>query len=406
MIVEESGHEFRKKKILKYVVANPGLSKEGIVRGMKGDPSRITVLNILDELEDEKMIVMRTDKPNSQIYRIYSNENNILVTISNELEEFEIAYSKLLDKSKEKLQTKDVFLENLKKLSIHELNQDEWSYIDVARWDRFLTSKTKEQQNILITQMNKINEVKDQIRQLDVKIDKSIKGCNAKPFAFLFSKSNSVNSDIIKAFLSMDKQLIKNECLPKLNELKSELIDNNIFSHRLNSGYFSDFILVAVSVEILFLMTEIFTYCSTLVWSKIHDKQILRNLYSIIYTKIADIQFKLNNFLSFVKSLNPFFDYNPVEMILKLKKNEPLLTSHISEYMLVYKNLDLESEYIAVAKSISNFTKKIEPYGYQLKLINDVLEETILELKVRISLLNLILDNNLNKNSFDQLFKN
>jgi uncharacterized membrane protein len=43
-------------KVLEYIRKNSGCSKEDVVRGMKGDPSRITVLNILDKLEEYKMI--------------------------------------------------------------------------------------------------------------------------------------------------------------------------------------------------------------------------------------------------------------------------------------------------------------------------------------------------------------
>ena len=172
--MEESGHEFRKKKILKYVISNHGLSKEGIVRGMKGDPSRLTVLNILSELEDEKMIVMRTDKPNSQLYRIYPNENNILVTILNELEEFEKAYSKLLDKSKERLQNKDLVLTDFKKLGIKELNPNKWSISNELQFKEFIKENINEQINILQHQIVKVDKVNEQIKQLEIKIDKLI----------------------------------------------------------------------------------------------------------------------------------------------------------------------------------------------------------------------------------------
>ena len=73
--------------MFRYVRDNPGISKEGVVKGMKGDPSRITVLNILNELEEEGWIIARKDKPNSQIYKLYANDKNLLVSLDQELEE-------------------------------------------------------------------------------------------------------------------------------------------------------------------------------------------------------------------------------------------------------------------------------------------------------------------------------
>jgi hypothetical protein len=43
----------REWKILEFVRNKPGVSKEEVVRHMKDDISRITVLNILHQLEEE-----------------------------------------------------------------------------------------------------------------------------------------------------------------------------------------------------------------------------------------------------------------------------------------------------------------------------------------------------------------
>src|SRR6266571_4178586 len=89
-------------KVLNYIKENPGTSKEGVVRGLKGNPSRITILNILEELKGNEMLVERKDKPNSQLIHLYINNENLLVSVSKELDDFEKALISLLEKTKVK----------------------------------------------------------------------------------------------------------------------------------------------------------------------------------------------------------------------------------------------------------------------------------------------------------------
>jgi hypothetical protein len=91
-------------KIFEYVKENPGSSQEQVVRGMNGDPSRLTVINILKKLEEYDMILFKKDKPNSQIYRIYVNNNNLLVSAEQNLSEFERSFFALLDRLESKIQ--------------------------------------------------------------------------------------------------------------------------------------------------------------------------------------------------------------------------------------------------------------------------------------------------------------
>lgn len=87
----------RELKIFEYIRNNPGCSKEDVGRGMKGNPSRITVLNILGRLEQEKMIIVRKLKPNSQIYELFINEENLIVSFTSNINEFEKTFFILLD---------------------------------------------------------------------------------------------------------------------------------------------------------------------------------------------------------------------------------------------------------------------------------------------------------------------
>jgi hypothetical protein len=79
-----------------------------------------------------------------------------------------------------------------------------------------------------------------------------------------------------------------------------------VYFHKFKSGYFTDLILIILVIEVLELLIEIFTYRGTLAWpTKVYDKRTLQKLYSIVYTKIADIQLRstLTNFIDFRKLL-------------------------------------------------------------------------------------------------------
>ncbi|MBV9178217.1 MAG: hypothetical protein JO297_14395 [Nitrososphaeraceae archaeon] len=74
--------------------------------GMNGNPSRITVLNILDRLEYEGMIIARKEKENSQVYQLFINNENVIIPKKQLLDDFKNSYLELVDKSKEKIDPK------------------------------------------------------------------------------------------------------------------------------------------------------------------------------------------------------------------------------------------------------------------------------------------------------------
>jgi hypothetical protein len=93
-------------KVIEYIKKNPGCSKQDVVRGMKGNPSRITVLNILDRLEYEGMIIPRKEKENSQIYQLFINNESLIIPKKQLLDDFKNSYLDLVNKSKEKIDPK------------------------------------------------------------------------------------------------------------------------------------------------------------------------------------------------------------------------------------------------------------------------------------------------------------
>lgn len=70
------------QKILAYIRDNPGASKQGVVKAMKGVPSRITVLDILDKLIENEMIRAKKAKPNSQKYELCINNTKPIIQAS------------------------------------------------------------------------------------------------------------------------------------------------------------------------------------------------------------------------------------------------------------------------------------------------------------------------------------
>ena len=125
----------RKKEELNFIRQNAGVSIEAVVRHMaKADVdlgSRITVRNDLAELEAEKYIIVRKDKPRSQTHRLFINEENILVKVTSEMNEFKKKYFALLKTMKTNYQQ----IESKRKDFLHSRWQpidDEYSNVRLA----------------------------------------------------------------------------------------------------------------------------------------------------------------------------------------------------------------------------------------------------------------------------------
>ena len=84
------------KKVYEHIRKNPGCSKQHIVRGMAGNPTRITVLDVITDLEKKHLIKTRKDKPNSQIYRIFTSSETVVGESLNNLHEMKEALLNLL----------------------------------------------------------------------------------------------------------------------------------------------------------------------------------------------------------------------------------------------------------------------------------------------------------------------
>jgi hypothetical protein len=92
----------RRKLITDYISANPGSNQEGIVRHLEGKSARQTVLKDVDQLLEDEIIYYETQKENSRDYNFYVKDDNILVSLSKELDEFDKNYFSVLMKIKAK----------------------------------------------------------------------------------------------------------------------------------------------------------------------------------------------------------------------------------------------------------------------------------------------------------------
>jgi len=92
----------RRKLIIDYLNANPGSNQQDIVRHLEGKSSRQTVLKDVGQLQEDEIIYYETQKENSRDHKFYVKDDNILVSVSKELDEFDKNYFSALTKIKEK----------------------------------------------------------------------------------------------------------------------------------------------------------------------------------------------------------------------------------------------------------------------------------------------------------------
>ena len=76
--------------MLDYVSKNPGRIKQQLVNYLdkSGISSRKTAYKDLSILIKDQKIVVRKDKPNSQIHHLFINEENLLLSTIRELDDF------------------------------------------------------------------------------------------------------------------------------------------------------------------------------------------------------------------------------------------------------------------------------------------------------------------------------
>jgi len=326
--------------------------KEDVVEGLKDQISRVPVFDILKELlQDGTIIDVST---NRRDHKLYVNDDNLLVSVPRELEEFEKAFISLLQKSIKKIDDID-FSAVSKRLGMQESDPAKWSDSEIVKYSSFEFESWKES-----LEVQKKNT--DLLTSASVRIFRS--------------------ADKIKALLNkLDKKEILRHS-SNLRELDSQ-IEREISSldiEPMESSYdVSDFqitLLAHGAVAIFYLLRDTIFYRSTMIWpNTIHDKETLKKLYSIVYVGIANLQLNLAEFLSSTKVrliANPVEYKNSIEFIIRFVG---ALGDHtISSCVLYYCDMDMLPIIDSIATSVSKINKEIKDYGYSNPMVNQLAE--------------------------------
>lgn len=86
------------KRVFYDIKKKPGISKQGIVDSFKNKYSRVKVFKIINTLTEYDMIIARKDPKNRQMYNLFINNENLLTTLFETLNNLQYVYSTLLDK--------------------------------------------------------------------------------------------------------------------------------------------------------------------------------------------------------------------------------------------------------------------------------------------------------------------
>lgn len=146
----------------------------------------------------------------------------------------------------------------------------------------------------------------------------------------------------------------------KITSLKNEL--KLVLQKLENPG-----ITLSVVGPILILKTLVYANScrSTIIWPQIiKDKQTLKKLYFIVYTKIAEIQLHLTRFLrSFDKLFAKIEDAITKYAVYKYFSSDNMMDFISLDWFTYYELTDARIEILAVLKSMTWMTKEIEEHG-------------------------------------------
>jgi DNA-binding MarR family transcriptional regulator len=255
----EQGLTRTEQEILDYLRNNPGSSKADVVRHLRDKQvaSKMTVFQYLKDLENKNMIYGKKERPNSQSFMMYVNEENKLASVLAELEEFEISYLNLLEKFRDIINNKD-YSEAAKELGLTEIDPAKWSEKDKKSYIYY-------EGNI--------------IRELSYKLKENI------------AQLREIQTTFKNKTFSKDKVIRFQELMNSYNEI--------ILPFRKVTSLF----LTEVATDLFLVLLHIILFRSVFVWPSKPDidKETLSMLYSVIYNRVAKIQLELSSFL---KSIN------------------------------------------------------------------------------------------------------
>jgi hypothetical protein len=251
--IEQTKQMQHKNMIIEFITNNPDCNKEKVIKSMTGVTSKVTVRNYLDELENDGVISVTRQRPNSRDVKLRVKAGSIIVLVIRELEEFEKAFVSLL------------------------------------------------------------NKVRDEFNRIYSKIKNSRSGDPSK-------------RDLSKAY--------------PILELMTE------------------------SVSIFYEVLDSYLVRSLMLWSnKIQDKDVLKKLYSIVFTKISDIQLRL--FQVFSSTLAGNFNPPLIQSVLR----RIYATENLKEHYKNFNRANMKNEISSVLDCMWKMNNGLKKFAYPEPLI-------------------------------------
>jgi winged-helix domain-containing protein len=322
-------NEERRKTLIEFILRNQGCTKADIEKS-NIPISRKTIFKLIDELKEDGLVEERWEKPNSREHKLFVMENNLTVRVTFELEEFEKPYRGLLKRLKERSNKID-FSAIAAELNIKEMDPKLWS---ATEFERYLEYDDK-----VVSEVERISKLKTKLgHEFRRK-----------------SQSNIVDRNT------------ENEITSFRNEVKL------VLKKLENSGNF-----FSSMGPILIFKILIYAYScrGTLIWPQIiKDKQTLSKLYTIVYTKIAEIQLHLTEFLrSFDKVFGGIEDAM-TEVAIKQYFSSIDMKDFLSVWFTYCELIHAHKEIQDIVESLIWITKEIEEHGDYNSGLSEGLDE-------------------------------
>ena len=308
----------RRKKLFGFILRNQGCTKADIEKA-NISISRKTIFKVIDDLKEDGIVEEIQENPNSREHKLFVNVDNPLVRVTSELEEFEKAYKALLKKLKESNNKID-FSAIAAELHIKGMDPSLWS---AAEFERYLEYDSEK-----VSQLRRASKLRTELAQV---LDR-----------------RKVQSNIVDSKTENEITSLRTELKVVLQKLE-------------NLG-----ISLSVVGVILILKTLIYAYSSrsTLIWPQIiKDKQTLSKLYSIVYTKIAELQLHLTEFLRSFDKVFGEIEVGITRFTIHQYFSTQDMTDFISLWFTYCELIYASKEIQAILKSLIRITKEVEEHG-------------------------------------------
>ena len=335
----------RREKIIEYIRNHLGCKKNDLVKNLENEISRVTIFKITNELIKEKIIEERSK--NRRDLALYLNNDNPLLRLTKEIDQFEKAYMNLLDKSKERIEKKDfVTIANIVNLSSS--NPQRWIDEDRVKFQEY---EQKNIRNYIISS--------DELIKLNKKIKNRLSNEKTQNLLQLINTDEITSKEKIPIVKRMDLETLKS----KFNELRLEIMGLKYYFSNLDqkewAKNFEFKIIIITLTQIFFILSDILFSRLTFIWSKnIQDKDLLQRLSFLVSDKISKINLKLLEFINSIKALLAGDEY--MKEMINNRFQSQSWSVRMSRYF--YKGLKMEKYIDEVINSILVLDEELKQY--------------------------------------------